>query len=538
MSDYHIIGPREDGYIVYEEGLFMGLMDNERNVVISTERHYRSIYNFSNGVAIVYYYDRKPDEGGWGLVDEQGNEVCECKYWYIELLAGSLYRVQVTPGGKKNLMWNDGKLIFKESYGSLYGYRHGYIIASNTIRKTKTTPTRYLKGLLHVRGDVLLPVEYDQIEWVKDRDDMLYTARKGYIGYVKALYGEHVGIELDVELPNMWFGVKGTVCEGCIYTRGIDYEGKGCGRLFTKSFRDRNLRSRCEYRKTKLNEPSQFERQVIERWKLILRLEDPYKEPRQLVKDFIEEKLDGDINGLVNYDFGQLKDMERYGNTRGYSFTIYKTDLVRAIATVIFDDLAPKEVMFDKKWGTLVQDPSPIIPEILWGSQVGDWFYMPAFFHCKEPKALAQRIIPCASLCRTIGNLSWGPVTLFRSKIKSDIEPITIINSFAELHNTLAKGQEGQASGSNKKKKVTFFDPYYGKAGWDLLVRRLMVDSVLVDYYGNPNPFFDATPNYQLSAQNAYLKVLDQCINLCHELIPARSKRMVQRLKEKLYTNG
>ena len=67
MSDRHIIGKREDGFIIYEEGLFAGLMDNEGNVVISTERHYRSIGNFNNGVAIVYHYDRKPDEGGGGL---------------------------------------------------------------------------------------------------------------------------------------------------------------------------------------------------------------------------------------------------------------------------------------------------------------------------------------------------------------------------------------------------------------------------------------------------------------------------------------
>ena len=535
MSDYHIIGPREDGYIVYEEGLFMGLMDNEGNIVISTDKHYRSIDVFINGVAIVYYYDHKPEEGGWGMIDIQGNEVCECKYWYIELLAGSLYRVQVTPGGKENLMWNGGKLIFKESYGSLYGYRHGYIIASNTMRKTKTTPTRYLKGLLHVRGDVLLPVEYDQIGWVKDRDDMLYTARKGYIGYVKALYGEHVGIELDVELPNMWFGVKGTVCEGCIYTRGIDYEGKGCGRLFTKSFRDRNLRGRCEYRKTKLNEPSQFERQAIERWKLFLRLEDPYKEPRQLVKDFIEEKLDGDINRLVNYDFGQLKDMERYGNTRGYAFTNYNTDLVRAIATVIFDDLAPKEVMFERKRGTLVLLPSPVIQEKMWGSQIGDWFFMLSRIPYGDKAPWVERVKPCADLCKIIGNLYLQPHYLSGYRNCNVFGRFLIDHMLHDLHEELVFGK-----GSKHIKSVTsgskqFFAPYYGTEGWDVLMKRWLFDEVLMDYYGNPEPFTEDFSLCDLTPPKAYFKALDQCINLCHELIPERSKRMVQRLKEKLY---
>ena len=534
MSDYRIIGPREDGYIAYEEGYYMGIMDKEHNVIISTEKHYRSIDVFMNGVAIVFYYDHKLEEGGWGMIDIQGNVVCECKYWYIKLLAGSLYLVQVTPGGKENLMWSDGKMVFKESYGSLYGYRNGYIIACNTIRKTKTTPTRYLKGLLHVRGEVLLPMEYDKIEWMEDYDNYLYIAREGHFGYVKALYGEHAGIEYDVELPDLWQGVEGTVCEGCIYTRGIQPGGKGCGRLFTRSFRDRSLKGHCEYRKTKLNEPSQAERKAIEYWKLYLRLEDPFKEPRQLVKDFIEEKLDGDINGFINYDFNQLKDMERYGNTRGYSFTIYKTDLVRAIATIIFDDIAPKEVMFDKKYGTLILEPSPLVPETLWGNQVGDWFFMPAFFHCREPKVLAQRIIPCAILSRTIGNLSLNPICLFRTRIKSDIDRIKIDYTLRDLYVKLVESKEGQPSDTSKRKK-SFYDPYYGKSGWDLLMHRLLADDVLVDYYGNPEPFFDEYPNPNVSAQNAYLKVLEQCMSLCYELIPNRSKRMVQQLKEKLY---
>lgn len=533
MSDRHIIGKREDGFIIYEEGLFAGLMDNEGNVVISTERHYRSIGNFNNGVAIVYHYDRKPDEGGWGLVDEQGDEVCECKYWYIKLLAGTLYQVQVTPGGKENLMWNNGKLIFEESYGSLFGYRHGYIIACNTIRKTKTTPTRYLHGLLHVRGEVLLPVEYDRIGWMKDCDNILYTARDGYIGYVKALYGEHIGIELDVQMPNLWFGVKGTICDGCIYSRGIDFEGKGCGRLFTKSFRQRNLKGRCEYRKTKLNEPSMAERRAKERWQTILRLEDPFREPRQIVKDFITEHLDGDINSLINYDFSQLMGMKRYGDTQGYA-CYHNTNLVRAIATITFDDIASKEVMFDKKRGTLILQPSALITDTIWGNQVGDWFFMPAFFHCKDLRALGQRIIPCAALCKTIGNLYLQPNYLTGYRHSTIVGRFLIDHMLHDLHDTLVNNKGSKSMNSTVNGSKSFFEPYHGAKGWDLLVKRWMIEDVLIDYYGFPEPITDELTINKYTPQSVYLKVLEQSMSLCYELIPNRSKRMVERLKEKL----
>lgn len=535
MSDRYITGPREDGFIGYEEGLYMGLMDNEGNVIISTERHYRNIYNFDGGVAIAYLYDgdRKPNEGGWGLIDEQGRELCEFKYWYIELLAGTLYKVQVTPGGKENLMWNDGRVVFEESYGVLFGYRHGYIIACNTIRKTKTTPTRYLHGLLHVRGEVLLPVEYDKIGWVKNRDDILYTARDGYIGYVKALYGEHIGVELDVELPNMWFGVKGTVCEGCIYTRGIDFEGKGCGRLFTKSFRQRNLKGRCEYRKTRLDEPSLFERQAKERWQTILRLEDPFREPRQLVKEFIDEHLKGDINGLIDYDLSQLMELKRYGDTQGYA-CYQNTNLVRAITTIVFDDIAPREVMFDKKRGTLTLQPSSLILETIWGSQVGDWFHMPAFFHCQDMDALAQRIIPCAKLCKTIGNLYLQPWSLSEYRNSHVVGRFLIDHLLKDLHDVLVNSKGSKPMNTAVRNAKTFFEPYRGASGWDILTKRWMIEDVLIDYYGFPEPITDEITINKYTPQNVYLRVLEQSLSLCHELIPGRSKRMVERLGEKL----
>ncbi|MBR1549754.1 MAG: WG repeat-containing protein [Bacteroidales bacterium] len=236
-------------------------MDNEGNVVISPALGYREIYEFVDGVAIGFRLDHKPDEGGWGLLNERGEKITDFKYWHIErFVERNLYIACVTPGLRKNLMRNDGTLVFKESYQDIYknSYKGGYVIASNTIRKTSAAPNRYPKGLLHTKGEVLLPVEYDDIQWVKGREDILCIKREGYIGYVCALYNGQTGIELDVTLPGLWMGVKGTVCEGCIYSKCIDSEGKGCGKLFLRSFRDRNLSGECEYRKRSLTEPSLF----------------------------------------------------------------------------------------------------------------------------------------------------------------------------------------------------------------------------------------------------------------------------------------
>lgn len=537
MSAREAIVQRPDGYASFMEGLYEGLMDDKGNVVISPTLGYREIKEFIDGVAIGFRLDHKPDEGGWGLLNEKGEKITEFRYWFIQLFAGrNLYIVDVTPGLRKNLMWNDGTLVFSNSFQTIYprSYRNGYVVVGNTIRKTKTTPTRYPKGLMHVSGEMLLPVEYDDIGWMEGYDNILCTKRAGHIGYVRALYGEQTGIEIDVELPGMWLGVKGSVCEECIYRRGIDDEGRGCGRLFKKSFRDRNLRGMCEYRKIKLDEPSLFERQAMERWRIIVRRNDPLREHRQLVADFITDHLDGDISRLAEYDMRQLKGISRYGDTHGYAFDVYRTDLVRAIAVLVFQDIASKEVMFDKKRGVLALAPAPLIREDLWGDQIGDIFLMLSFFHHEDKPSVNRRILPCAKLCNTIGNLYIHPYSFEEYRHSHAHGHFLIDHTFADLHKALT----GKMPSVQMKKAVSvdkdFFEPYQGERGWRSLMEQWMTMD-LVDYYYKPEPFFEEITFTTNMPSSIYYRAVDRCIEMCYEIIPRRAEKMVSRLKDALY---
>ena len=97
-------------------------------------------------------------------------------------------------------------------------------------------------------------------------------------------------------------------------------------------------------------------------------------EYRQLVKDFIKEYLNGDINLLAKYDLRQLEGKERYADEAGHAHDVFRTELVRAITALAFKDIAPKEVLFDKKSGGLKLIPAPLLKEDLWGIQVGSRF--------------------------------------------------------------------------------------------------------------------------------------------------------------------
>lgn len=260
----------------------------------------------------------------------------------------------------------------------------------------------------------------------------------------------------------------------------------------------------------------------------------PLNEPRQLVKDFIAEHLNGDVDGLVNYDLTQLRDTIRYGDTRGYAFSIYQTDLVRAIATIVFDDIASKEVMFGKKRGTLVLKPSPVIQEKVWGTQVGDWFFMLSRIPCGDKAPWVERIKPCADLCKTIGNIYLQPACLSDYRNRNVFGRFLIDHMLVDLQNALVAGKGSKAIMSAISDSKKFFEPYCGAEGWKLLMKRWLFDEVLMDYYGNPEPFTDDFSLSDHTPPHVYFKALEQQINLCHELIPNRSKRMVERLKERL----
>ena len=509
MSNPIFTSTRTDGYIAFMDGLYEGLMDNEGNVVISPSLGYRDIKEFVNGVAIGFRLDHKTDEGGWGLLNEQGEKVTEFKYWYIESFAGSnLYLVYVTPGLRKNLMWNDGTLVFGESYQDIYksSYRNGYVIAGNTIPKTKTMPTRYPKGLLHINGDVLLDVVYDDIHWMDNYDDILCIKRKGYIGYVRALYGKNTGIEIDVTLPKLWVGVKGTVCEGCIYSKSIDSEGNGCGKLFMRSFRDRILSGRCEYRKRSLTDSSIFERRRIDYWKEQKRIADPVFEHWKLLHEFIEEHLDGDIERLKTFDLRRMIGDPHYDNPQLASNHVRYLDISRAICVVAFHDVYGRE-MFDRK-GRFSGECDFIMDDNL--LTIKETFYR------KLPGT------PNSSLLFSVGNIWYNPSHLIDYTFGRYFD-----QSLINLKQTLDNYKYTPRKNEFFKKK------YIEHGGFEQLMHDLLMDDFF-NYY-NPKPVMgEVDINFNYTKPSVVKQLIDKYFSICEEVIPLRAILMIDKLRKNL----
>ena len=101
------------------------------------------------------------------------------------------------------------------------------------------------------------------------------------------------------------------------------------------------------------------------------------QEPHDLIKDFIDEKLQGNLHRLVNFDLTQLRGDRKYGSCNGGRFDCDNTALARAIYALVFDDVWEDmnyETLREKKYrgdtintiGNLMVLPNSLLKEIFY----------------------------------------------------------------------------------------------------------------------------------------------------------------------------
>ena len=121
---------------------------------------------------------------------------------------------------------------------------------------------------------------------------------------------------------------------------------------------------------------------------------------------------------------------------------------------------------------------------------------------------------------------------------------LSFIYSYAMLHLMLARESLAnsrvcvQPPKLQMKKAMSeakdFFEPYQGERGWRSLMEQWMTMD-LVDYYYNPEPFFEEITFTTNMPSSIYYREVDRCIEMCYEIIPRRAEKMVSRLKDALY---
>ena len=733
------------------------IINKSGNVLIPSAMQYRSIGEFHKGIAIASH--STAEDSKWVLIDEQGRCISNINYQYIQYWSDGYYLVE--RGSKKNLINKKGELVLNEWFNDIYEIHHGFFIFGNTIRKTKTTPTRYVRGVASVKGDIVFPMIFEKVRWSDNYECIL--AEYGTTPYVLTLFGSvfdpvgsHLPQKLEINdkdffektlnwvLPGLqffyrdtdailnateiyhkgqtlragfyveattkllkplhktrfiiasahaaqlfeidkyveansnvgkwnlvifhynsyfkvmdvyetptctqvfllhlpmsaalllgdtdfnfidkasgtektltqlarqslddkltmdyhprsfdkdlcqrmkapvgldnsltpfplsagpepsdqneaafsnmiheiaqdedinykvevkdnfdWTGPEGTVCEGCIYTRGIPEDASGCGRLFKKSFREHVVKGYCEFRKTDLFIPSEFEerrkRGTIEAREKAEKQCDVFA--IRLLKEFVKEKLDGNIDKLRTYDLSSLRNDEEYGNS-----DFPRANIVKAIAALAFADVWPglsvQSIEEYKYRVDVISDNTRLL-----GARILEMYYK-GLEKWDAPKELQQRALNCGKLFYSVGDLLVWPNKMndYKEAFGSYFDGTKYKGYMDQYLYAIYCAMTGQPRSDvhiqgllYKNRKV--MTEYKGYDGFKRFVDNMMLTD-FVDKNYRPKHIFIGVWSYMKGLdQQTYFKAVDEYIDFCNGFIPKRADKIIMKLKRLL----
>ena len=354
-----------------------------------------------------------------------------------------------------------------------------------------------------------------------------------------------------IEIWTDWFkGAENHVCQGCIYTNGIQVS-MGCGRLCIDSFKQRYTSGKCEYRKTDLFIPSEFEKErkrialqkkkdeenaLLKKYSKNKEQEEKAKQDgtyaKALIQDFIKDKLDGDIHRLVTFDFGTLIEDKKYGDCKGFAFSVDRCNIVKAIISIVFADVWPELNQYNiERYKYLCNGINNT--QYLFGANIMDKFFkgMEKFNPSKEQHERAVRVY---HLTDCIGNI-W----VLPGGIDNDKDTYHY-HGYADL---FLKGIYAAMTGNGKVQpdlKAALYKArklmanYQGSVGFRQFALDMMLNDY-IDYYGKPIDLFMHVWSMMKGLKpETYFKAVDEYCDFMEQFIPKRGKMIVEKLKKRL----
>ena len=354
-----------------------------------------------------------------------------------------------------------------------------------------------------------------------------------------------------------WYnGLEDHICKGCIYSNGIRAP-YGCGRLGIDSFKQRYTIGKCEYRKTDLYIPSDFEKEH-KRIALQKKQDDEFEEQfleseederlrkysenrereekakqdgsyaKELIQDFIKEKLDGDINKLATFDFGALREDQKYGDCKGFAFSVDKCNIVKAIMSIVFTDVWPELNQYNiERYKYLCGGIN--YTQYLFGANIMDKFFkgMDKFNPTKEQHERAVRVY---HLTECIGNIWVLPGGIDKDKDTYHY------HGYADL---FLKGIYAGMTGNGKVqpdlkaalyKARKLMKNYQGSDGFRQFALDMMLNDY-IDYYGKPIDLFMHVWSMMKGLKpETYFKAVDEYCDFMEQFVPKRGKMIVEKL--------
>lgn len=262
---------------------------------------------------------------------------------------------------------------------------------------------------------------------------------------------------------------------------------------------------------------------------------------RQILLDFIREKLDGNIDNIRNFNIKTLQDSEKFGCPGRY-FDRDDTEIMRAVYVVLWEDFLP-ELSMDTLGNTgKYRGDTMNSFHTMFGREIPD---RPGFFAGLEKYAPSDEI---RELVREFGNKHCGTLGNFVVLPNLYVQNTTLNfyrgtnqwhdffdHFLIQLRNVLC-GCEGKDPLLNElvNTNAFCFDKFKGEKGFSILKERLFLD----DYCnadGIPEERFPLNYHWKNPADAVrYFSDAEQYLKTAEEIIDRRSRKMLAKLKEKL----
>ena len=335
-------------------------------------------------------------------------------------------------------------------------------------------------------------------------------------------------IEYNTEISDNfpWKGIEGTVCEGCFFANTVIGKGEGCQKLQKDEFRESYITGSCEHWKKDADTPSYFEEKEERRKKREQETADKQTDvfAMNMVKDFIKERLNGEIDRLRDFDLRTLHSDDKYGADNMLS----RMKIVRAIMSLVFADCWPdlnydsiEHYKYDSSYINYTSD-------IFGGSILDKYFKGMDKYHPSSEQHL--RAVKVNHMMDTIGNLMVTPS-------KASIGSYGSGYRYADKYLYAMYDVFTEKKTANKDLKNAFWQnrkmmkDYQGEEGYHKFIRNMMLEDY-VDGNGFPMEIFDDVRCWQKDlGRDDYFRAVDKFCTFCEVAIPKRGERIIEKLK-------
>ncbi|MCD8207908.1 MAG: hypothetical protein LUD72_08235 [Bacteroidales bacterium] len=358
------------------------------------------------------------------------------------------------------------------------------------------------------------------------RDDNPLNEEIANVGSFIHKAAQDADIEIYKKVDNFPYnGVKDTVCEGCIYTRGIRGNGAGCGRLFQKTFRKNYIRGMCDFKKTSLSTPSVFEKRDKEAKLANARIEkasDTYA--LNLFRSFINDKLGGDIGKLKPFNLASIYNDLKYGGDK----ESWGPKITKAILSLVFGDVW--EDLGCKSLDKSVLEADYINTTwSLFDEPAFDYYWVLEKFDA--PQSLCERVVAFEKKKLTIGNVMLLPTRWHLMRHEKNFRWGCTDVFIREFHNMMT------GAGKIRNEWIGGLNLNGGDAArfrteenFQRIVRGLMLDDFL-DEEGNPKQVFQGVAYWDRGLKREkYLKAAEEFLDFCGPFIDGRADKIIEKL--------